>query len=957
MYHLYILSYKRNRDGNYGGAPRAAVVVKASGYADVALALAFVKRHRLRMTVYSTGHDFKMRSVLENGLVLDFSNMLSIEVNEDREIATVGTGARFGDILQEVNSKTEGRYTVASGYVRDVGPYGFSTAGGISVFSTTYGMGADMIHGFECVTANGQWLRVEEGDGSEHQELLRAVRGSGGTTFCIVLRLILKILPEFSNVETYVSNTNGYLIGLPQIRSFSANMPDNVVFWYQLVRVKTFVRTQIIAGCYGERDICRAKLAPLMAIGRGKVRSYSSHYSFMNNVMAGAIDNGTPHTAVYQASIAVPGSTLRNNPAALSQFDDFVWNAPAGTVGSVNMRPLGGVSARNDIDGELTSVSTQFRKANLFINCLITWEQKGPQAPQGIVEYVDEFYKRVMRDLGTDDRWQYTNEGQHYMPNWYKKYWNGAAGYQRLMAVKDAYDPHHLFSAYHFAGADESVVSLDIAHCPSECRAANRGCTNIPPSMTCAPFPSYRSVLNSDKPGPHSCEECSHTITVTLQNDGRGEDIGFWILMTNDGECGPVSRQPEMIHSKKIAAPNVKEVMEYTISDICSGAEYQIGIFFAGDDLEGSTCCTSGGSKIFIDGVLVYASIDYQTVYTITVPRDMEACSPVNDSPCESTCPLAAPVLVAQRSKKMKTSRDNIGTEIDAQNSAVSRKDAALVSTMEDLFDDTPSQILNDFLVTTNRMIATIRDRSFGNGFKVCEMIDALNDVSEAVRGTAIIQVSALPDGCLSDGSNDASDMTMLHRSYEMRTQYAAHRDDTNATEFSTSSLRSKRNLLMIKRSNYQSFNENFAVELFNLLDIDADDNISMNEIHRGTDILTQVISQKIEFDRQFNGVNRQFDRYGDKEEVSPCSLESSLPGSLYITSTGTISRTPNRQFDGLGTITHTRSTSFSAGCLLAADTFTSRCVTPCDGDEDGGDVNNEDEDDNVDSLPFSPFC
>ena len=36
------------------------------------------------------------------------------------------------------------------------------------------------------------------------------------------------------------------------------------------------------------------------------------------------------------------------------------------------------------------------------------------------LRYVDEFYKRVMRDLGTDDRWQYTNEGQHYMPNWYK---------------------------------------------------------------------------------------------------------------------------------------------------------------------------------------------------------------------------------------------------------------------------------------------------------------------------------------------------------------------------------------------------------------------------------------------------------------------------------------------------------------------------------------------------------
>ena len=384
---------------------------------------------RNRMTVYSTGHDFKMRSVVENGLVLDFSSMLSIDVDERREIVTVGTGNKFGDILQEVNSRTEGRYTVASGYVRDVGPYGFSTAGGISVFSTTYGMGADMIHGFECVTASGRWLRVEEGD-TLHQELLRAVRGSGGTTFCVVLRLILKLLPEFPNVETYVSNTYA-LVGLNQIRQFSASMPDNVVFWYQLVRIDRFVRTQFIAGCYGGSQECRRKLGPLLRLGyNGRIQSYSSHYSFMVNVLAGAIDNGTPQTAVYQASIAVPGEKLRANPAALNQFDDFVRNAPAGTVGSVNMRPLGGASARNDPDGELTSVSRQFRKANLFINCLITWTQDGPQTPPGIREYVDQFYERVMRPLGTEDAWQYTNEGQHYMPDWYNRYWNGAAGYQ-----------------------------------------------------------------------------------------------------------------------------------------------------------------------------------------------------------------------------------------------------------------------------------------------------------------------------------------------------------------------------------------------------------------------------------------------------------------------------------------------------------------------------------------------
>ena len=504
------------------------------------------------------------------------------------------------------------------------------------------------------------------------------------------------------------------------------------------------------------------------------------------------------------------------------------------------------------------------------------------------------------------------------------------------MAVKDQYDPKNIFSSYHFAGADESVVKYDVAHCPSECRRQNLGCTNIPPTMTCAPIPSYYSIPKSAEPAPHSCIECNHEITIVLQNDSSGQEMGSWIVMTDDGSCGPISSQPEMIYSQKMVVTS--EMTNLTIPKICSGAEYQIGVFFPSVELTGETCCTSGGSMLYVDEVLIDASVDYQTVYNFVVPQRMEACSVVENSPCDSDCSEAVPSSpeTSQRTKVKKTVTNQSEIALQTQ-SSVSRRDAALVATLENLFEEMTSNFLEEFLVTTNRMIATVRDRSFGNGYSVCQMVDALNDVSQAVRGVKVIEVSALSDGC--NDYSGSSPMTMLHRKDEMRTQYAAH--NISNVEFSTSSLRSKRSLLKIKRSGFQSFDESFVVELLTLVDIDGNDHISMMEMFRGSNILSEVISRMTQDEQDTS----------ERKDNSPCLIESSRQSPQEVTA-----RSSQPEFQGLGTITHIRGPSLSSDCILPANTFTSRCVATC---SDSNEDENEDEDAAEDAigLPFSPFC
>lgn len=149
--------WDRPKSFNYGiygkDAYRAAVAVAVSGEADVAVSLAFARRHRLRVAVFSTGHDYKARSLVENGLLLDMSQLVGVAVDQERDYVVAGPGILGKDLLREVNRATRGQRTVVTGYYPSVGLCGFSSSGGISPLHTVYGMGA----GAFCIWSCRSW--------------------------------------------------------------------------------------------------------------------------------------------------------------------------------------------------------------------------------------------------------------------------------------------------------------------------------------------------------------------------------------------------------------------------------------------------------------------------------------------------------------------------------------------------------------------------------------------------------------------------------------------------------------------------------------------------------------------------------------------------------------------------------------------------------------------------------
>ena len=141
--------------------------------------------HNIRLNVKSTGHDFLGRSNAAGSLSIWVHSLNHIEYHGQgfkpkdcpRTIAepalTVGGGTQAHDAY--ITANKHGRMVVG-GTAKSVGITGHACAGGHSVLSSHYGLGADQILEFEMVTPGGDIIIANE---CLHSDLFWALRGVG----------------------------------------------------------------------------------------------------------------------------------------------------------------------------------------------------------------------------------------------------------------------------------------------------------------------------------------------------------------------------------------------------------------------------------------------------------------------------------------------------------------------------------------------------------------------------------------------------------------------------------------------------------------------------------------------------------------------------------------------------------------------------------------------------------
>lgn len=146
----------------------------------------------LKVTARCGGHSYASlgHGGEDNHLVIDITAMNDVSVDPVTHIATVGAGARLGDVASELYR--QGGRAIAHGSCPGVGISGHLLHGGYGWISHNKGLALDWMAGASIVLANGTEVHCSETDNAD---LFWALRGAG-SNFGIVTSFELRTFPE-----------------------------------------------------------------------------------------------------------------------------------------------------------------------------------------------------------------------------------------------------------------------------------------------------------------------------------------------------------------------------------------------------------------------------------------------------------------------------------------------------------------------------------------------------------------------------------------------------------------------------------------------------------------------------------------------------------------------------------------------------------------------------------------
>jgi FAD/FMN-containing dehydrogenase len=202
---------------------RPAVVVQATGTADVIDAINFAREQSLLLAVRGGGHSVAGLSSVDGGVLLDLTLMNGVEVDPDARLVRAQGGALWGDVDRE--TQVFGLVT-PGGIVSDTGIAGLTLGGGEGWVRRRYGLSCDNLVAAQVVDAKGQ---VRTASAGSNPDLFWAIRGGGGnfgvvTSFTFMLHELGPTV-AFAGAFHPIAEAPRVLRGY---RDFMAGAPDEV---------------------------------------------------------------------------------------------------------------------------------------------------------------------------------------------------------------------------------------------------------------------------------------------------------------------------------------------------------------------------------------------------------------------------------------------------------------------------------------------------------------------------------------------------------------------------------------------------------------------------------------------------------------------------------------------------------------------------------------------------------
>ena len=167
---------------------KPAALLRARNADDVSQGIRFARANGLELAIRGGGHSVPGFGTVDDGLVIDLSEMREVTVDPVSRIATAAGGATWGDFNDATH---EHGLACTGGIVSTTGVGGLTLGGGIGYLARGLGLSCDNLDSVEIVTAEGRVLTASE---REHEDLFWAVRGGGGN-FGVVTSFEFRLHP------------------------------------------------------------------------------------------------------------------------------------------------------------------------------------------------------------------------------------------------------------------------------------------------------------------------------------------------------------------------------------------------------------------------------------------------------------------------------------------------------------------------------------------------------------------------------------------------------------------------------------------------------------------------------------------------------------------------------------------------------------------------------------------
>ena len=165
-----------------------ALIARARGAADVIAAVRFCRDEGLPASVRGGGHAVAGHAVLDDGVVIDLSEMVGTRVDPLARTISLEGGALNAHLDRE--SQVFG-LAATSGFVSHTGIAGLTLGGGIGHLMRKFGLSIDALRSCDVVTADGEFVVASE---NENADLFWGLRGGGGN-FGVVTNMTFDLQP------------------------------------------------------------------------------------------------------------------------------------------------------------------------------------------------------------------------------------------------------------------------------------------------------------------------------------------------------------------------------------------------------------------------------------------------------------------------------------------------------------------------------------------------------------------------------------------------------------------------------------------------------------------------------------------------------------------------------------------------------------------------------------------